>query len=865
MSARPERLGLSEKDAAALLEQVGSNELPSGSRPSIFRAAFDVVREPMILMLIAAGAIYLLLGSLREALVLLFSVGVVIAISLFQNRRTERALQALRDLSSPRALVIREGARRRIPGREVVPGDLLVLSEGDRVPADGTILEESNLAADESLLTGESLPVRKRASGGMAAGGSTPEDDPGSVYSGTLVVSGDAVARVDSTGSRTAIGRIGRSLETIAPGKTRLQRETDRLVRRIAVVGVLLCVAVAVVYGLSRGFWLPGLLAGLALAMALLPEEFPVILTIFFALGAHRISRRRVLTRRLPAIESLGAATVLCVDKTGTLTMNRMAVRKVFDGDRVLDVTADDAPLPEGACTVVQLAALASRKDPFDPTEQAIRAAGERCGGEDFFRQGELVRAYPLSSELLAMTHVWRLPKTGYLLAAAKGAPEAIVGLCRLSGERNDAITRAVRILAGQGLRVLGVARANLTDTQLPASHRDVRFDFAGLIGLADPIRPAVPAAIRECLDAGIRVVMITGDFPATAAQIAREIGLTRATKDVSILTGPELERMDDSALRERIGSINVFARVRPEQKLAIVRALKANGEIVAMTGDGVNDAPALKAADMGIAMGRRGTDVARESADLVLLDDDFASIVAAARLGRRIFDNLRNAGAYIFAIHVPIAGMSLLPILFGWPLVLMPVHIVFLELIIDPACSLVFEAEPEEEDVMRRPPRRPEEPLFSKRVIALSLLQGAGVLAIVLSVFAVALRRGQGAEDARALAFTTLVVSNLALILTNRSWTRTILQSFRAKNGALLWVLGGAVGFLAFLLSVPSVRRLFGFSKLHPDDLVICLVAGLFSIAWFEAFKILRAGRSLSAPPAGALWGERRRNRPSV
>jgi P-type Ca2+ transporter type 2C len=843
------RLGISEREATALLEQFGYNEIPSGERRSFIRAAWEVVREPMILMLLAAGTIYLLLGNRREAIVLLFSVLVVITISLFQNRRTERALRALRDLSSPRALVIRGGERRRVPGREVVPGDIVLLSEGDRVPADATVLEASNLAADESLLTGESLPVRKVRSGGATQSSRPGGGDQPYVYSGTLVVSGDALARVDSTGGRTEIGKIGRSLGMIVPGKTRLQRETGRVVRRLAAVGLSLCAAVAVLYGVSRGNWLQGFLAGLALAMAVLPEEFPVILTIFFALGAWRIARRRVLTRRLPAIESLGAATVLCVDKTGTLTLNKMSVRKVFAAGISSDVSRAGDALPAASRGVVEFGTLAGKEDPFDPMEQAIQSLEGRLRSAEgrVHPDRELVRSYPLSPGLPAMSHVWRSPQTAGFVVATKGAPEAIAELCRLSPADTEALTRDVRALAEEGLRVLAVARGAFDLPDLPSTQREFDFELLGLLGFADPVRPGVPQAIHECREAGIRVVMITGDYPVTAVQIAREIGLSRAA-EVSVLTGSELERMEEGALRQRIESIDVFARVRPEQKLRIVRALKASGEVVAMTGDGVNDAPALKAADMGIAMGQRGTDVAREAADLVLLDDDFASIVAAARMGRRIFDNLRNAAAYIFAIHVPIAGMSLLPVLLGWPLVLMPVHIVFLELIIDPACSLVFEAEPEEEDVMKRPPRRPEEPLFSKRIVALALLQGAVVLAIVLAVFAIAFGRGQGVEDARALAFTTLIVSNLALILTNRSWTRTIIQSFRSRNGALLWVLGGAAGLLAVLLSVPQVRQLFGFSKLHLDDLVLCLAAGAFSIAWFEGFKMLRSRKSPGA-----------------
>jgi len=844
--------GLTEEEASARLRKDGYNEIAAAKRRSIFAIAWQIVREPMILLLLAAGTIYLLLGDLREALVLLFSVFVVIGISLYQNRRTERALAALRDLASPRALVLRGGRRRRIPGREVVRGDILLLSEGDRVPADATLLEASSLSADESLLTGESVPVRKVASNGVAARGRPGGDDQPFVYSGTLLVSGCAVARAEATGARTEIGKIGRSLQTIVPEKTRLQKETDRLVRRVAVGSVALCLAVVVLYGLTRESWLDGFLAGLALAMAVLPEEFPVVLTIFLALGAWRISRRRVLTRRLPAIESLGAATVLCVDKTGTLTQNRMSVRKLSAGQSLYEVPGEDSePLPEDFDELIEFGILASRQEAFDPMEQAIRRLGLRTlsGSGGLHDNWVLVREYPLSPQLLAMSHVWRSRESESYVVAAKGAPEAIADLCHLTPSESSGLFERIRVLAEEGLRVLGVAKATVEPSKLPAAQHDFAFEFVGLIALADPVRPAVPAAIRECHSAGIRVVMITGDYPVTAANIARQVGLEGSGK-ISVMTGPELEEIDEETLRRRVGSANVFARVVPEQKLRLVRALKSNGEVVAMTGDGVNDAPALKAADMGIAMGERGTDVAREAADLVLLDDDFSSIVAAVRMGRRIFDNLRKAVAYILAIHVPIAGMSLLPVLFGWPLVLLPVHIVFLELIIDPACSLVFEAEEEEAGVMRRPPRDPKEPLFSRRAVGIALLQGAGVLAIVLAVFAIALARGQGAEDARALAFTTLIVANLALILTNRSWSRTIVQSLRSRNAALAWVLGGAVAFLALVLSLPFLRDLFRFSKLHVNDLAICLAAGVFSILWFEAFKVFRRKKPLV--PAG-------------
>ncbi|MBE3071630.1 MAG: cation-translocating P-type ATPase, partial [Acidobacteria bacterium] len=657
-------------------------------------------------------------------------------------------------------------------------------------------------------------------------------------------VQGHGVARVLATCLGTEIGKIGKALQAVETEDTLLQKQTARLVRNLAVVGLSLCALVVVVFGLTRQDWLRGLLAGITLAMATLPEEFPVVLTIFLALGAWRISRQNVLTRRVPAIETLGSATVLCVDKTGTLTLNRMSVSRIFANRQSLDVTGErKRPLPEAFHELVEYSILASQLDPFDPMEKAIRKLGDAhlADTEHLHHDWTLVHEYPLSKRLLALSRVWKSRDSDDYVIAAKGAPEAIADLCHFNEPQLEELAPHILAMANDGLRVLGVARARFDRAALPGEQHDFDFEFLGLAGLADPIRPTVPRAIGECAAAGIRVVMITGDYPGTAMNIAAQIGLTPHDR---VITGPEMDRLDDAALQSRVRTTNIFARVVPEQKLRLVNALKANGEIVAMTGDGVNDAPALKAAHIGIAMGGRGTDVARESAALVLLDDDFSSIVSAVRLGRRIFDNIRKAIAYILAIHVPIAGMSLIPVLFKWPLVLMPVHILFLELIIDPACSTIFEAEPEEADVMRRPPRDPKEPLFGRRTVVLSLLQGASVLVIVLGVFGIAFLRGQGELEARALSYTTLVIANLALILTNRSWTRTILTTLRTPNKALWWVLGGATLFLTLVLRVPFLRRAFGFAVLHPRDLAICLTAGTVSILWFEGLKLLNRRR---------------------
>jgi Ca2+-transporting ATPase len=833
--------GLSGQEARERLLADGYNELPSARPRSILAIAWNVLREPMFLLLVACGVIYLRLGDIREAAMLLCFVFVIMGITLYQERKTERALEALRDLSSPRALVIRDGEERRIAGREVVRGDAIILAEGDRVPADAVLRSGSYMLVDESLVTGESVPVHKVASRGGNDVGRPGGDDLACVYSGTLVVQGKGIAEVQATGLKTELGRIGKAIQAVEVEETRLARETRRLVRNLAVIGLLLCVVVVIVYGLTRADWLHGVLSGITLAMAIMPEEFPVVLTVFLALGAWRMSKKHVLTRSVPAVEALGSATVLCVDKTGTLTQNRMTVSRIFANGKFFEVDyqAQD-PLPETFHEAVEYSILASQIDPFDPMEKAFKLLGQRylADTEHLHLNWVLEQEYPLSRDLLAMSHVWRSPDHRDFAIASKGAPEAIADLCHFDAAQLAGLERNVRVLARQGLRVIAVAKAQFQRQPMPGAQHDFAFQFLGLIGFTDPIRPMVPRAVKECFAAGIRVIMITGDYPETAQNIARQIGLVPADE---YITGPELDTTTDAELSRRIRSVSIFARVVPEQKLRLVNALKANGEVVAMTGDGVNDAPALKAANIGIAMGGRGTDVARESAALVLLDDDFSSIVQAVKMGRRIFDNLQKAMAYIFAVHVPIAGLSLIPILFGWPVILWPVHIVFLELIIDPACSIVFEAEPEEADLMRRRPRDPKAPLFGRRSVVLSLMQGLSVLVIILGVFALTLRRQQSPDDARALTFTTLIVANLALILTNRSWTRTLFSMFRTPNSALWWVLGGAVAFLGVVLYAPVLRNLFHFSMLHAVDLAIALGAGVAGILWFEALKMVR------------------------
>ena len=833
--------GLSEDEVRAARARSGPNEIAGAKKRSWWRLAADVLREPMLLLLLGAGLLYFVVGDPEEAAILLTFVFVVIGIEIWQERKTENALDALRDLSSPRALVVRDGIQKRIAGRDVVVGDIVLLAEGDRVPADGVLLDALSFRVDESLLTGESAPVSK-----VAASPDTPVarpggDDSGSAFSATLVVKGQAIMLVRATGSETALGRIGGALSDVAIDRTPLQLEVDRLVRVVASGGLALCAALVVGYGLTRGDWLRGLLAGITLAMAMLPEEFPVVLAVFLALGAWRISRIGVLTRRMPVVETLGSATVLATDKTGTLTGNRMTVREVRPllggthriGDR-------DTDLPEAFHEIVEYSILASPVDPFDPMDAAFKQLGERylANTEHVHSGWRLVREYPLSEKLLALSHVWRSRQDDDFTIAAKGAPEAVADLCHLSAETIATIDGEVARMADDGLRVLGVARAHFRgDDALPAEQHDFDFDFLGLVGLEDPVREGVPAAVAQARAAGIRVVMITGDYPGTARSVARAAGLESGT----LMTGPELDGLTEEALAERVASVDIFARVVPEQKLRIVRALKAAGEVVAMTGDGVNDAPALKAANIGIAMGQRGTDVAREAAALVLTDDDFSEMVGAVRTGRRIYDNLRKAMTYILAVHIPIALMSILPVVLRLPLVLMPVHIAFLELIIDPACSVVFEAEPEEGDVMSRPPRPAGARLFSTQMVATALVQGVVVFAAVAAVWLYATRSGMSEMDIRTLTFVALVLSNIGLILVNLSRSESILRTIRGRNVALRWTVGGAVGFLALMLYVPALRGLFSFSMMHPTDLLIAFVAAFLSVIWFEVFKLVR------------------------
>ncbi|MES2759936.1 MAG: cation-translocating P-type ATPase [Pseudomonadota bacterium] len=824
--------GLTDDEARRILAAEGGNSLPESEKRTWRHILADAAREPMFLLIVGAALLYLILGDFSEGLFLSLMVVATLGLTLYQEGKSERALDALRDLSSPRALVIRGGRHVDIDSRELVRGDLVVLTEGDRVPADAILIQGNGLQADESLLTGESVAVRK-----------APDALPGSarLFSGTLVVQGHGIARVDATGANSEIGRIGASLRDVVRERSPLALETAKLATLFAILGTTMSVLLFAVYGITHGDWLLALLTGIALAMSMLPVEFPVVLTVFPALGAWRLTRQHVLTRRLPAIETLGTISVLCVDKTGTLTENQMTVAALYIPQQHLALESAPAPLPAEFRRLAEFAILASAVRPSDPMELAFHRLGHGAlpGTPHLHPEWQPVREYGITPERRAMTHVWQPAEAGAVIAAAKGAPETIATFCRLDASARSTLLAAADAMAHDGLRVLAVASAQTGSDGWPDDPQEFEWDLIGLAGLADPLRADIPAAVSECRAAGIRVMMVTGDYPGTARCIARQAGLI----DGEPLTGDQVDAIDNAELLRRLGSTSVCARISPAQKLRIVQALKEGGAVVAMTGDGVNDAPALKAAHVGIAMGKRGTDVAREAADIVLLDDRFTSIVHAIAAGRRIYGNLRKSMTYIVSMHVPIAGMALLPVLAGWPPLLYPMHIVFLELIIDPACSLVFENEAAEPDMMRRPPRAPGAHLFGKRGIAVGMAQGAVALMLVLGCYAWSLANLPEAQ-ARALGFASLVMANLALIFSNRSASQGILKSLRTPNHVAWLIAGAALALLSLALYLPWLAAIFRFQALTLLQFGAAVGVGIVSMMTLALLKpVLRHG----------------------
>ena len=831
--------GLSNDEAARLLESVGPNSLQAKTGRGLLQILMETLREPMFLLLIGATVLYLVLGDISEGLFLMVGAFATIGLVVIQEARSERALAALRDLTQPFARVIRGGEERQIAISQLVPGDVVLVGEGERLPADAVQVSGEVLTVDESALTGESATVNKRP---LKPGEEIDQEaPPGSeespyLFAGTMVVRGQAVLRVLLTGARTSLGRIGVSLATLPTELTPLQKTAGKLVKLLGLFALAFCGLVTVAYGVLRQDWFGGALAGLTVAIALIPEEFPMILAVFLAFGAWRLARDKVLVRRSSAIEALGSATVLCVDKTGTLTANQMEIASIWTSAGEHDMRGSQEPNGAGR-ELMRVAGLASAVLPVDPMDKAIRAKALGVAIDN----AALQRVWPLRADRMAVIQAWS-GDDGIHPAAAKGAPEAVLRLCGMRTDDEDAkrLEAQIEIYANQGLRVLAVASAHLPDIADDAPDA-TPFTLQGLLAFQDPLRDGVVEALIEATNAGLIVIMITGDHPATALAIAREAGIDTSG---GVMLGSELAQLTLPELTARLASIRVFARIVPAQKLQIVQALKARGDVVAMTGDGVNDAPALKAADIGIAMGRKGTDVAREAAALVLVDDSFASIVGGVRTGRRIFANLRKALIYVTAIHIPIAGVALAPILIGLPPLLLPMHVVLLELAIDPICAMVFESEPGAPGAMTQPPRKADEPLFGLRQLMLAVLQGAVILTGVLGVYLWALSR-YPVDEARGAAFITLVAANLVLALTDAVSVGSKL--FAPHRWIYCLIASGAAALLAIVLAAPSFAAVFLMTPPEPLVLSVAVTAAAVTGGWFAIVQRLPRSRTVA------------------
>ena len=790
----------------------------------------EVVKEPMFLLLLAACAVYIGLGQTEEAVTLGVALLLVAGISVYQSVRSDRALGALRDLTQPKAQVWRSGVLVSLPTKDIVVGDAVLIEEGDRLPADGTLHEPGDFTADESMLTGESVAVSKQ--------------EGEQAFAGTTAQAGHAWMTVTAVGVQTELGRIGSSIGGIQTEKTPLQRQINSFVMRMAWIGVG---AFALVWGVNyarSGNWVTALLFGLTLAMSVLPEEIPVAFSSFMALGAARLGRLGVLTKQPQTVESLGSATVICADKTGTLTQEGMSVKQIYDGRNKLLVSLP-GPVSDTAMDVLASARWASETEPFDAMERAIVTAFVAADPVRAEQAAPMAHEYPLAGTPPMMTHVRQIE--GHLVVAGKGAVEHVLEVCHLDVEATETIRRVAHQLAAQGYRVLGVAQAEHRAVRFPAEQDDFTWSFLGLVGLENPPKPNAGTVIRSFLAAGIQVKMITGDSPETAQAIARQIGLPGAD---GVVTGQQVMELDEITLSPLARRTAVFARMFPEAKLRVVQALKASGEVVAMTGDGVNDGPALKAAHIGVAMGRRGSEVARQAASLVLVHDDLGAMVDAVAQGRRIYQNLQKAVAYIVSIHIPIILTVTLPLLLGWRLdnLLSPIHIIVLELVMGPTCSIAFENEPAEARQMQRPPRKLGDSFLAGPALGRSVLQGLGITSAVLGVYWAAMQGGEAAPLVRTLVFTTLVLSNVFLVLVNRSFTLPVFRTLRSPNRVLWLLLSLTLAMLLTTLFFGPARQLFGFAPVPLVWLGWCILASLVGVGWVEGYKAVVNVRAVSS-----------------
>jgi P-type Ca2+ transporter type 2C len=816
--------GLSQPEVEAARTQYGPNALPGMKRQTgLARALSELIREPMFILLLATSAIYFVSGAVEDGLFMVMAIVIVAAISLYQDARSRNALAALHALTRPKATVIRDGIITEIDTEALVPGDIMRVEEGTPVPADGIIVQANDFFVNESMLSGESVPL-----------GKNERSADNLVFQGTTVTGGLALCRVTATGAATRLGQIGLSMEAIEEVKTPLQLQVSRFVRNMAIIGLVVFALVWILHYVSSGDVLESLLHALTLAMSILPEEIPVAFTTFMALGAWRLMKSGIIVKQMKTVEALGSASVICTDKTGTITENKMTLASVFIPRKGLK-KADD---PE-ARPLIRAAMWASEPIPFDPMEIALHSAYAGMYAEDERPAYRLVHEYPLAGVPPMMTHVFD-NEAGQRIIAAKGAPEAIFAVSGLDAAEEAALRAEVHQLAAEGYRVLGVGLSDYGGQAFPEQQQALPFHFEGLLAFYDPPKPHIRAVFEQFDQAGIEVKIITGDYPATTVTIARQTGFRQRGP---VLEGAGVMALSDEALQTAVAGSNIFARMFPEAKLRVITALQAAGHMVAMTGDGVNDGPALKAAHIGIAMGKKGTETARRAASLILMHDDLSAMVEAVAMGRKIYDNLKKAIQYIISIHIPIILTVLLPLSLGWayPAIFTPVHVIFLELIMGPTCSIVFENEPMEAGTMKRAPRPFSTTFFHFRELLTSIIQGLAITVGVLLMYQYAVGQGMGEDATRTTVFVTLISANIVLTLVNRSFVYPVLTTVTYRNPLIPLVLGATALLTALLLAVPLLRELFQFTWIGWPMLGKAVLAGMLSVLWYELVKLFR------------------------
>ncbi|MES2268551.1 MAG: cation-translocating P-type ATPase [Bacteroidota bacterium] len=817
--------GLSNKEIIAARAKYGANSLFFKKENGFTDALKGLAKEPMVILLLVTSCIYFISGKAGDGIFLASAIVLVAGISLYQDSRSRNALEKLKDFSQPKCKVIRGGEVLEIKSEELVVGDSLVVEEGVAITADGVIVHSNDFSVNESILTGESLPVYKDEAA-----------DDNLIFHGTTVASGLAIATITAVGNQTRLGKIGKSLESITEEKTPLELQINNFVKKMVIVGVTVFLIVWGINYFHSANVLDSLIKALTLAMSILPEEIPVAFTTFMALGAWRLMKMGIVVKQMKTVETLGSASVICTDKTGTLTENKMSLAKVYtlQADRIVDATGK---IPGGAeQELIALAMWASEPIPFDPMEIALHDAYSKTGLADERAAYKMIHEYPLSGKPPMMTHMFENAK-GQRIIAAKGAPEALIAISDLKVGDKKQINGAIEEMATEGYRILAVGEAHFTGNNFPGTQQEFPFVFKGLVAFYDPPKKNINEVLHSFYNAGIAVKIITGDNAQTTGAVARQIAFQGADKCIS---GDELIKLSEKELGEKVETVNIFTRMFPDAKLKIINALKAKNEIVAMTGDGVNDGPALKAAHIGIAMGKKGTEIAKQAASLILLEDDLSKMVDAVAMGRRIYANLKKAIQYIISIHIPIVLTVFIPLALGWiyPNIFSPVHIIFLELIMGPTCSIIYENEPMEKNTMLQKPRPLSTTFFNWKELTTSVIQGLAITLGTLLTYQYALSKGADEQLTRTMVFTCLITANIILTLVNRSFYYSLFTTIRYKNNLVLLIIGITLLISASLIYLKPLADFFGFNPLNIYQLALSLAIGFISVIWFEFYK---------------------------